>query len=518
MTTPLHQDDATYDLLIIGGGINGAGIARDAAGRGLKVILCEQSDLASATSSASSKLIHGGLRYLEHYEFRLVREALAEREILLRIMPHISHPMRFVLPHNASLRPAWMIRIGLFLYDHLARRSRLPGSRQIDLRTVPEGAPLKDGYRKGFVYSDCWVDDARLVVLNAMDAAERGATILTRIRFLNAQREKDHWLATIASEDGQSHTIQARAIINAAGPWAGQVQNTILGGRGDNHLRLVQGSHIVVPKLYAGSHAYILQNADKRIVFVIPYEDRFTLIGTTDVAYAGDPGNVRISDAEISYLCSSVSSYFSSQVEPEDVVWSYSGVRPLYDDAAADPSSVTRDYILELSGDRQEAPLLTIFGGKITTYRRLAEHALQKLSPFIATGTGEWTGTVPLPGGDFPDGDLGAFVSTFRARHPWLPEKVALRYARSYGTHSNLVIGNSQSLADMGADLGAGLYEREAEYLVAHEWAREADDILLRRTKLALHGGPEIVRAVEQWLADHRQDAKSMTPPLRFAG
>jgi glycerol-3-phosphate dehydrogenase len=351
-----------------------------------------------------------------------------------------------------------------------------------------------------------------------MDAAERGATILTRMRFLNSEREKDHWLATLASEDGQSHTIRARAIINAAGPWAADVQNTILGRRGENHLRLVQGSHIVVPKLYEGSQAYILQNADKRIVFVIPFEERFTLIGTTDVPYIGDPGNVRISDAEISYLCESVSGYFSSRVEPADVVWSYSGVRPLYDDAAADPSSVTRDYILELSGDRHEAPLLTIFGGKITTYRRLAEHALQKLSPFIATGAGEWTGSVPLPGGDFPDGDLGAFVSAFRARHPWLPEEVALRYARSYGTRAVLVIGNSQSLADMGADLGAGLYEREAQYLVAHEWAREADDILLRRTKLALHGGPEIVRAVEQWLADHRQDARSMTPPLRVAG
>lgn len=498
-------EEGFCDLLIIGGGINGAGIARDAAGRGLKVLLCEQADLAGATSSVSSKLIHGGLRYLEHYEFRLVREALAEREVLLAIMPHISWPMRFVLPHDASQRPPWMIRLGLFLYDHLAPRSRLAGSRQIDMRSVPEGAPLRTDYKKGFVYSDCWVDDARLVVLNVMDAALRGATVLTRTELVSARREKDHWIATLVSEDHGGQVIRAKALVNAAGPWAAEIQGKVLGRRGRASLRLIQGSHIVVPKLYEGSHAYILQNPDKRIVFVIPYEGRFTLIGTTDVPYEGDPRNVRTSEAETAYLCGAVNRYFPSEIAPTGVVWSYSGVRPLYDDAADDPSSITRDYVLELSGERGEAPLLTIFGGKLTTYRRLAEQALEKLSPFLTTGSGGWTATAPLPGGDLPCGDPDAFLSAFRLRHPWLPEAVARRYVRSYGTRADLIVQGARRLVDLGDHLGAGLYEQEAEYLLAHEWARTADDILLRRTKLLLHGGQPLMRAVEKWLADRRR-------------
>jgi glycerol-3-phosphate dehydrogenase len=506
-------EEEPCDLLIVGGGINGAGIARDAAGRGLKVLLCERGDLASATSSASSKLIHGGLRYLEHYEFRLVREALAEREVLLGIMPHISWPMRFVLPHDASQRPPWLIRLGLFLYDHLAPRSHLAPSRQIDMRAGPEGAPLRRDYTKGFVYSDCWVDDARLVVLNVMDAASRGAMVFTRTALVSARRDKGHWVATLTSEDRGSRVVRARALVNAAGPWAAEIERQVLGARGHASLRLIQGSHIVVPKLYEGSHAYILQNPDKRIVFVIPYEGRFTLIGTTDVPYEGDPRNARISEAEKAYLCGAVNRYFSSEVAPSDVLWSYSGVRPLYDDAADDPASITRDYVLELNGERGEAPMLTIFGGKLTTYRRLAEHALEKLSPFLAIASGGWTATVPLPGGDLPEGGPDSFLSNFRLRHPWLPEAVARRYVRSYGTRADLIVQGARHLADLGDHLGAGLYEREAEYLVVHEWAREADDILLRRTKLLLHGGESLERAVEKWLSDRRRGDR-MTPAV----
>ncbi|MEP9379878.1 glycerol-3-phosphate dehydrogenase [Aquabacter sp. CN5-332] len=494
------QPDHECDLLVIGGGINGAGIARDASGRGLKVVLCERNDLASGTSSVSSKLIHGGLRYLEHYEFRLVREALAERETLLRIMPHIAWPLRFVLPHNADLRPAWMIRIGLFLYDHLAARSKLDGSHQISLRASLEGAPLKGDYDKGFIYSDCWVDDARLVVLNAMDAAARGATILTRTACVGAERKADHWLATLTDDRGESRTVRARAVVNAAGPWVAQVQKTVLGQSGKEHLRLVQGSHIVVPKLYEGAHAYILQNPDKRIVFVIPYEGQFTLIGTTDVPYAGNPAEVRISKAETEYLCASVSRYFEREIAPADVVWSYAGVRPLYDDEAADPASVTRDYVLEASGGPEDAPLLTIYGGKLTTYRRLAEHAMEKLGPLLEMSPKEWTGSEPLPGGDMPDADFDAFLADFRARNPWLPEDLSARYAHSYGTRARLIVDGADSLDGLGQHLGGTLYEREAEYLVAHEWARSADDILLRRSKLALHGGKELKDALEKWL------------------
>ncbi|HEY5597848.1 MAG TPA: glycerol-3-phosphate dehydrogenase, partial [Kiloniellales bacterium] len=426
------------DLLVIGGGINGVGIARDAAGRGLSVVLCEQDDLASATSSASTKLIHGGLRYLETYEFRLVREALIEREVLLRAAPHIIWPLTFVLPHNTGLRPAWMVRIGLFLYDHLGGRKLLPGSYGIDLRGHPAGAPLRRTFGKAFCYSDCWVEDARLVVLNAMDARDRGAEILPRTRCTGARRSNGLWRVTLEpAAGGPARHVAARALVNAAGPWVSDVLATVAGANRRGRLRLVKGSHIVVPRLSDGEQAYVLQNDDRRIVFVIPYERDFSLIGTTDVPFAGDPGQVRISDEETAYLCAAVNRYFTKPVTPEQVVWTYSGVRPLYDDEHENASAVTRDYVFDLdlgggdaNGDR--APLLSIFGGKITTYRKLAEHALEKLLPRLGSSAPAWTQTAALPGGDIADADFAAFLAAFRADRSWLPEGQARRYARAY--------------------------------------------------------------------------------------
>nr|WP_249729924.1 glycerol-3-phosphate dehydrogenase [Chelatococcus sp. YT9] len=504
-------------MLVIGGGVNGVGIARDAVGRGLKVILCERDDLASATSSASSKLIHGGLRYLEQYEFRLVREALAEREVLLGIAPHIVRPLRFVLPHNATLRPAWMIRVGLFLYDHLAKRSRLPGSRGVNLRQGAEGAPLKKELTKGFVYSDCAVDDSRLVVLNAMDAAQRGAEILTRTACTDARREGALWRATLAGEDGRTRHIKARALVNAAGPWVTDVLQHVLHANSRDHLRLVQGSHIVVPRLYEGDHAYILQNPDERIVFVIPYHDAYTLIGTTDVPYDGDPAVAAISPAETLYLCASVSRYFARQVEPDDVVWSYSGVRPLYDDAAQNtssdnPSTVTRDYVFDVSGGGDgTAPLLSVFGGKLTTYRRLAEHALEKLAPFLDAPVTGWTKAAPLPGGDLGQVSIESFARDFAARHAWLPADLASRYVHSYGTLAATLVGDARSLADLGEHFGSGLYAREADYLVAHEWARSPDDILERRTKLVLEADAALKDNLGRWFAGRQPTSAAST-------
>jgi glycerol-3-phosphate dehydrogenase len=488
-----------YDLLVVGGGINGAGIARDAAGRGLKVLLVEQSDLASGTSSASSKLVHGGLRYLEQYEFRLVRESLAEREVLLRLAPHIIRPLRFVLPHDAGLRPAWMIRAGLFLYDHLASRSRLPGSRGLDLRRDPAGAPLKDVFRRGFAYSDCWVDDSRLVVLNAVDAAERGATIRTRCRFVGATPGAGHWTATVRRESGQVKTVAARVLVNAAGPWVEEVLRQGLGRSGPRRLRLVKGSHIVVPRLHAGEHAYILQNPDRRIVFVIPFEQHFSLIGTTDAFFEGDPGRIAIDAAETAYLCEAASRFLTAPVRPEHVVWSYAGVRPLYDDAASDPSTMTRDYAFDILAGKGQPPVLSVFGGKITTYRRLAEHALAKLEPFLPRLGSAWTAQASLPGGDIPDGDIEALCADFHRQRPWLPPALARRLAHSYGTRADVVLGGAARLQDLGRDLGAGLTEREVEYLVRNEWARTPEDILWRRGRLGLHGGPAVAKS----LADH---------------
>jgi glycerol-3-phosphate dehydrogenase len=493
--------DRTYDLLVIGGGINGAGIARDAAGRGLKVLLVEKDDLASATSSASSKLIHGGLRYLELYEFRLVREALAEREVLLSLAPHIAWPLTFVLPHDSSLRPAWMIRAGLFVYDHLAPRAKLAGSRGLDLRRDPAGAPLKASFAKGFAYSDAWVDDSRLVVLNALDAKERGAAIRTRCRFVEARPQNGGWSATVQPAGGPAETVQARILVNAAGPWVDQVLRDGLHRKGPRNLKLVKGSHIVVPRLHDGPQAYILQNPDRRIVFMIPYEGRFTLIGTTDLFFDGDPAGVTITPEETAYLCQSANRFLKRAISPADVVWSYSGVRPLYDDASGNPSAMTRDYVFDIEAGEGRPPALSVFGGKITTYRRLAEHAMEKLKPFLPGLPGPWTARAPLPGGDMPGGDFDRFLAELSRGRPWLPAELARRLARAYGTRVEHFIDGAASLADLGQDLGAGLTEREAAYLVENEWAGSAEDILWRRSKLGLHGGADLATRLAAWLS-----------------
>ena len=491
------------DLLVVGGGINGVGIARDAAGRGLSVLLCEQGDLASATSSASTKLVHGGLRYLEQYEFRLVREALIEREVLLRAAPHIIWPLRFVLPHDRNLRPAWLIRLGLFLYDHLGGRERLPGSRGVNLRRDPYGAPLKPSFRKGFCYADCWVEDARLVVLNALDAAERGAEVATRTRCLGATRRDGLWEARLApSEGGPERLVRARALVNAAGPWVTELRTRVTGSNRRDGLRLVKGSHIVVPRLFEGEQAYIFQHPDQRVIFAIPYEERFTLIGTTDVPYQEDPAEVAISEDEIGYLCAAVSHYFTKPVVPEDVVWTYAGVRPLYDDDSESASAVTRDYVFDLEGKEGEPPLLSVFGGKITTYRKLAEHALSRLLPLLGREAAPWTERAVLPGGDIPGLDLEAFRAELAARWPWLPAPLLRRYSKAYGTRVEALVGAARCLEDLGRPLAEGLYEAEADYLVRQEWARSAEDILWRRTKLGLHLPAGSKEALAAWFAD----------------
>ncbi len=491
----------TVDLMVVGGGINGVGIARDAAGRGLSVVLAEKSDLASATSSASTKLIHGGLRYLEYYEFRLVREALGEREVLLASAPHIIWPLRFVLPHEKSLRPAWMIRIGLFLYDHLGGRRTLPGSRKIDLSRTPYAGALKSGLRTGFEYSDCWVNDARLVALNALDARERGAAILTRTACIAARRDGALWSVELLGQQ-EKRTVRARALVNAAGPWTGEFLAREMGRGGGEHLRLVKGSHIVIDRLYAGDHAFILQNSDRRIVFTIPYEGRFTLVGTTDIPYHGDPAQVHIGDDETRYLCDVVNRHFRRQIAPGDVVWSYSGVRPLFDeDGSESASAVSRDYVLDLEHDPEGPPLLNVFGGKITTYRRLSEHALQKLKPYFPAARGDWTATAHLPGGDMPGADFAAFLAEQSRRYAWLAPGTVLRLARAYGTRLDRVLGNARSLSDLGENFGGDLYQREVEYLVDQEWAAAAEDVLWRRSKLGLHLPADSQRRLADWFA-----------------
>ena len=493
-------DGGPVDILVVGGGINGVGIARDAAGQGLSVVLCERNDLASATSSASTKLVHGGLRYLEYYEFRLVREALIEREVLLRAAPHIIWPMRFVLPHDRSMRPAWLIRIGLFLYDHLGGRKLLPKSRGIRLRSDPTGAPLKPAFTKAFAYSDCWVEDSRLVALNARDAADRGAEILTRTELVSAHREQGVWSCTLKTAAGGVRTVRSRALVNAGGPWVADVLNSRAGQNTKAGVRLIKGSHIVVPRLYEGDHAYILQNDDRRIVFVIPYEGAFSLIGTTDVPYDADPGAARITDEEVRYLCAVVNRHFVKPIAPDDVVWSYSGVRPLYDDGADDPSAVTRDYVLELDGGGDRAPLLSVFGGKITTYRRLAEHAMAKLQPVLGHDARAWTATAPLPGGDFEANAFDGLVAKIRGDYPWLPASLAHRLARAYGTRTHSILDSATSLEGMGTHFGDQVYEAEARYLMEQEWATSADDILWRRSKLGLHVSDETRARLVDWV------------------
>jgi glycerol-3-phosphate dehydrogenase len=495
----------SVDLLIVGGGINGAGIARDAAGRGLKVMLVEQSDLASATSSASTKLIHGGLRYLEFFEFRLVREALIERERLLRIAPHIIRPMQFILPHVPELRPRWLMRLGLFFYDHIGGRKILPASRGVRLANGDYGS-LRAGLDHGFAYSDCWVDDSRLVVLNALDAAMRGASIRTRTRFVNATVEGAQWLATIQDvKSNESTQVRARAIVNAAGPWVQDVLKGFPAMDNEAQVRLVKGSHIVVPRLFKGEHAFMLQNPDGRIVFTIPYQDQFTLVGTTDVPFTGDATEVSISPDEVLYLCSTVNSYFRKHISPADVKWSYAGVRPLSDDESKNASKVTRDYKLELTETTPDAPpLLSVFGGKITTYRRLAEGALAKLQPHLNSSNQEWTDKSALPGGDLARLDFAAFAEGVHKRWPFLPIATAQRMAHAYGTRVGKILGKARAMLDLGEHYGAGLTQAEIDYLIANEWARSGDDVLWRRTKLGLQLNEQQRRRVAQ-LFDSQQ-------------
>ncbi|MDE2573702.1 MAG: glycerol-3-phosphate dehydrogenase [Rhodospirillales bacterium] len=499
-TPPLPDSDAAlFDLAIIGGGINGAAIARDAAGRGWRVLLCEQGDLGRGTSSASTKLIHGGLRYLEHYEFRLVREALLEREVMWAIAPHIIWPLRFVLPHHAGLRPAWLLRLGLFLYDHIGGRRRLPPTRTLRLDRDPAGAPLKPAFTRGFEYSDCWVEDSRLVVLHAADAAARGAQIATRTRCTAAERADGAWRLTLDGPAGV-RAVRARAVVNAAGPWVGEVLGGVLRANAKAHARLVQGSHIVVRRLFDHERCYIFQNADGRIFFAIPYETDFTLIGTTDQDFHGDPAAVRISEAEIAYLCAGASEYFRRPVTPGDVVWTYSGVRALYDDGATAAQEATRDYVLALDAPPREAALLSVFGGKITTARRLAEAALAKLAPHLPAAAGEaagWTGRASLPGGNFPIDGFAALVAEVQRDYPFLPAALARRLVRAYGTHARRLLGAARSMEELGRDFGAGLTEAELAYLVAHEFAASAEDVVWRRSKLGLRLAPGQIAAIE---------------------
>lgn len=493
------------DLLIVGGGINGAAIARDAAGRGLRVLLCEKDDLAQHTSSASSKLIHGGLRYLEHYEFGLVRKGLAEREVLLRSAPHIMRPLRFVMPHDEGNRPAWLIRAGLFLYDRLARREILPGSQAVDLRAHTAGAALQPHYTRGFVYSDGWVDDARLVVLNAVDARERGATILTRTRCLAPQRHAAHWSATLAQGEARLQ-VRARCLVNAAGPWAARFLDGLPDLPARGALRLIKGSHILVPRLFEHEQAYIFQHPDGRIVFALPYEGAFTLIGTTDVDYTGDLDRVAIGAEEVAYLCQLANRYFVRAVTPGDVVWSYAGVRPLVQDGIGNAAAVTRDFRLET--DTDGAPLLSVFGGKITTSRKLAEGAVDWIAPALGKRLPAWTAGACLPGGDLygrgPDKrgvtEFGTWEATQAVKYPWVPPALLRRWVRAYGTRIDVLLARRNAVADLGDEVVPGLYAAEAAYLVENEWACSAADILWRRSKLGLHVAPGCAGELDAWL------------------
>ncbi len=499
-----------FDIAVIGGGVNGCGIARDAAGRGYSVLLVEKNDLASGTSSASTKLVHGGLRYLEHYEFRLVREALREREVLLQAAPHIIWPLRFVLPHHRGLRPAVLIRLGLWLYDHLGGRKILPGSRGLDLTRDEAGEPLKAEFTRGFEYSDCWVDDARLVVLNARDAADRGADIRVGTELVAAVRHADHWQLTLEDKTaGERKSATAKVLVNAAGPWVSDVLQRVKRTNSTASVRLVKGSHIVVPKLFAHDRAYIFQNADRRIIFAIPYQHDFTLIGTTDIDYQGDPAAVAIDAEETIYLCEAASAYFKAPVRPSDVVWTYSGVRPLYNEGNVSAQEVTRDYVLDVDGRNGEPKLLNIFGGKITTYRHLAEDAMKRLAPHLPVKGSPWTSRASLPGGDFPVDGLGALVGALEQEFPALPQQVLKRFARAYGTKSRKLLDGVRRVEDMGVSFGGGLYEREVRYLVSEEWARAADDILWRRSKLGLRLTAEERRRLAEWLASHGRERAS---------
>lgn len=476
------QDENLYDLLVVGGGVNGAGIAMDAAGRGLRVNLCEMFDLGAATSSNSSKLIHGGLRYLEHYEFRLVKEALAERESLLRNAPHIMWPLRFILPHRPHLRPAWMIRIGLFLYDNLAKRETLKGSKGIKL---DENSPLKKEIKRGFIYSDGWVDDARLVVFCALEAQRNGAEINTRTKVISAFRDSEYWTVDLQNQvTGEIRRVKTRALVNAAGPWVSSLFSEAMHCPAPKEIRMVKGSHIVVPRIHDSPEAYILQNEDGRIVFVIPYENKFSLIGTTDVDYVGNPKLAQISQEEIDYLLKIVNNHFIKQLTSLDIVWSYSGVRPLMDDERGDAQKASRDYTFEIDRKNNQAPLLSVFGGKITTYRKLAEAATDAICEFLPTSSGHWTKNASFPGGDFSNHE--SLQKALKSEFNWLDDEIISRYVRLYGTLTRSFLNGAKSQSDLGQNFGNGLYQREVDYLVECEWARELEDIIWRRTKLGL--------------------------------
>ena len=529
-----QNDGSTHDLLVIGGGVNGCGIARDAAGRGLRVALCEQGDLAGATSSASTKLFHGGLRYLEFGEVRLVRESLVERETLLRAMPHISWPLRFVLPLHPDMRfeaatpvsrllglvmpwmrgrrPDWLIRLGLGLYDALGGREILPGTRALDLTKDPAGRPLKPRFRRAFEYSDCWVEDARLVVLNARDAQARGARIMTRTRVASARVVDGLWEAQLEGEGGERSTLRARLVVNAAGPWAGEVLRGALGLSSPDRIRLVRGSHIVTRRLFDHDRCYFFQGADGRIVFAIPYEGDFTLIGTTDVEHPDPETPPVCTPAEQDYLCAFASEYFAKPVTRDDVVWTYSGVRPLHDEGAASATAASRDYTLKLDASpggagAPGAPVLHVFGGKITTYRRLAEAALARIGPVLGNAAPAWTAGVALPGGDFPVDGVASLVAELRAAHPFLTDRWALRLVRAYGTEARAVLGGARTAADLGEDFGATLTEAEVRWLMEREWARTAPDVLWRRSKLGLRMSNQEVDRLEGWMREARLGA-----------
>ena len=503
----MNPETKTVDLLVIGGGINGAGIARDAAGRGLEVLLCEKDDLASHTSSASTKLIHGGLRYLEQRDFRLVRHSLREREVLLRKAPHIIWPLRFVLPHHAGLRPWWIIRLGLFLYDHLGGRALLPPSTSVDLSRHVSGRVLRKRYRRAFEYSDCWVQDARLVVLNARDAHLRGAEVRTRTECVSLARRGASWEAMLVDRTtGTRYPVAARGVVNASGPWVGKTLDLETGADTGHRVRLVKGSHIVVRRMFEHPYPYIFQGADGRVLFAIPFEEDYTLLGTTDVEIDEDPGPVAITPGEIDYICTAANAYFETPLSPRDVVWSYSGIRPLFDDQARNASAVTRDYVLHL--DRGPAPMLSVYGGKITTYRRLAEQAVDLLAGPLGFDARGWTRHVPLPGGDIPDADVVGFTARNAERYSWLPERLLRHYVRHYGTEIHALLAGRDGVDDLGEHFGAGLYAAEVEHLVEYEWARTPEDILWRRTKTGLRMPEDGVRRLSAFLGYSRDAAK----------
>jgi glycerol-3-phosphate dehydrogenase len=507
-TNALCEDTVTqtdFDLFIIGGGVNGCGIARDAAGRGYSVCLAEMNDLASGTSSRTTKLIHGGFRYLEHYEFRLVREALGEREVLLRTAPHVIWPLRFVLPYQKGIRPAWLLRLGLFLYDHIGNRRLLPGTKTLDLRTSFAGSPLKRLFSIGFEYSDCWANDARLVALVARDAADRGAVIETRTKCVAARRLDDHWQVTTQDADSGGTQIRtARLVINAAGPWVDDVITGAINGKPAKNVRHVKGSHIVVPKLFDHDHAYIFQNADRRIIFAIPYEQEFTLIGTTDLDYEGDLDSISIAPEETEYLCQAASEYFVAPIEQKDIVWTYSGVRPLYDDGASAAQEATRDYVLRIDGEGHQAALINIFGGKMTTHRKLAEAMMDKVQNLLGRKGPAWTAESVLPGGDFEVGEYDNLVAQMQTAFPFLHKLHVQRLVRAYGTRAWKIVGHARTVDDLGRNFGLSLFECEVAYLMDHEWAKSAEDVIWRRTKLGITMDRQQVSDLETWMQTRR--------------